>query len=375
MDKIKKIWIWIWAMVLFSGCLVADQLKWNNYNELNAYTAYCTLDSDSIKLASRQANYSSIETFNDLSLGDWTVNTSVEFIKHSRMVNYALKQSLQSNEYININELALGYAITPRDIITVGQMSFKKGAFYEYAYNGRENSDGLFTLYHMNFQGVVWTHHLYNRTRVKVGAVIKSLVDIDTTVGSMKEIKPSSRMIFMFASDQRDMTDNIILTTKLNLSVADMTTKTNPASQRLFLAGYGTSIDARADSGWLAYTIFGASSLEVDNVRRNGYSILMGVRRDYNPEFIDSEMFYGAEVYHSSKYWNSVVPGQPETAYGSGKLGNTYQAYIGIKPKPSVSLKLRYCITQNNYTRVTPVNVTEADIKQKVLLLNLGVSF
>lgn len=367
--------------ILAMTAVCAMGVELNNFNELQFEGMRCNQTGNVIGDGQRTTYKASARTHNDVVFNEhFKMATTLEFIYASESINLSVDEPEEARAMVNLNQFLFVYSFDSSVFVSAGQINMKRGAFSEYAHMGRENSDGLFTMYDTTLQGAMLGYRYGDSNRIFFGYGVKHVVKVAQDFGSFADIAGPSWAYFAMSSNEWKIDDKgqkVIL--KLNGSYSSVKPESNEDLEvaRLKLAGFGLSWDDSEDSGYVAYTILAASDMHnlLDGTSNHGYNALFGARKDF--DYVGSNMSgnMGGEIYHSSRHWKSMVPGEPTSLYGYGKLGNVYSMYIGIDPVSQMNIKLRYIYSDLDYKRTGVTTTKPADIKQHDVILDLMYAF
>ena len=346
--------------------LLALQLQAISLKNLNSVEAIYGTDHGTIheqKINSAPGYFISLTTYNDIVFSKhFTITSTINYTNYTAHYSRAFNKEFSDDEYFELSELMVNAYITSNNVLSTGIFSFKNGAFSEHSQIEFEKSDALMTLYHMNMTGVFYTHYFNNNNKIQIGYARRIDKIYKLPEDRYDYSRNGSYMTYLFTSHHIGKH-----TIKLNISTSNLIAQKVGSSSlvnigSMSIAGLGYQYDDRDDSGILYYTIAGLNRTNIDSTGlsptgksytnghkfnfgkedvKYGYSLLLGVKKDYDANFFGMDTYTGLEYFYASKNWtsfaaNSATMGQ----YGWGQLGHTVKVYTGVNITPKIKLGL-----------------------------------
>jgi len=391
-----KIILMIIFMILsiFNNLIALD---FKNYNAMEFVTG-----TSKGKIQGRNYNkqgyFIYINSFNDVYFNQYFFITStLNYTKHTELYSRAYNKIIQNESYVELSELVINLKLTKDDILSTGIISFKNGVFSEHSRIGLKQSDALMTLYYLNMNGIFYTHYINrdNKIQIGYGKRIDKLYALPED--RYEHSREGSSVMYLFTSHKFNKH-----TIKLNVSTSNIMYKkvySNNVEKlgRLNIAGLGYQYDDRDDTGNLFYSIFGVSQTKFDSRKisptgtalsgpgfkfseeksKIGYSILLGMKKDFDAIIFKKDVYVGIEYFHASKKWVSYTTDTQTVGYYSwGHLGNFYKLYTGINITPKLKLGVAFHIEQYNYSKISGGNnYKKIDDKAEQLHFRLDILF
>ena len=281
------------------------------------------------------------------------------YANENNTYNNNVKSDVERVNAYKINELYITNYLTDHLMVSYGIFPFKKGSFYEYAYNGNRTGIGLYTLSDANLQGGIVTYSEDNHT-IQVGSVAyeKYFTSIkDTKEGdgpiTFSSYKDSGMDYISYKYTYENLYNEFMITDTYqylnDVNIIDTNTYT-----------YAVSYDDEANTGRTYYSIFTRTFSDGDNsslspigrfsnekyhfdkFKTNGYSWLLGFKQELDDVIFNKDMVIGFEYLHRSQGYHSLLAGEPLSFDSYSNIGDTYNPYIGLRYDKNTLLKLRY---------------------------------
>jgi hypothetical protein len=340
-----------------------------------------------------------LNTYNDIIFNKYvTINSTINYTSRSEIYSRSYNKIRPAENYFEISELDLNIFITPDDIISVGNFSFKNGVFSEHSTAGLKLSDALMTFYYINMTGVFYTHYINENHKIQFGygARIDDIYQLPED--RYENSRNGSDIGYLFTKSVIDKH-----TFRINASVSNIIyekiydEETLESLGNLYFAGVGYQYDDRDTSGMVYYGIAGVSVTDFDGTeisptgtalegpginfsdegKRTGYSVLVGAKKDFDANIFRLDSYFGAEYFYASKHWISYATDLENiNAYSWGNLGNTFKVYTGIYVTPKIKLGVTGRYEQIDYAKLSGGNsVTPIDDESFRYCIRLDILF
>jgi len=347
-----------------------------------------------------------INSYNDILFNKYfSITSTINYTNISSKYSYTYDKKYKSEEYFEISELVANIYLTTDDIISAGIFSFKEGAFSEHSRIGAKQSDALMTMYYLVMPGVFYTHHFNSDHKIQIGYAVRNN-NLQVEEDRYEHSSDGSDIAFLFTSSTIGKH-----TIKLNTSYSNVyygkvgldSKQDKDDSHKIIkmtMVGIGYEYDDREYTGNLLYSILAYSHTDTDSRKisptgntlnnnmlgvnksfnfseeknKNGYSILLGAKKDFDRNLFGLDTYIGAEYFYASKNWLSYTTDQSNSnAYSWGNLGHSYYTYAGVSITPKCKISLNYRYNKYNHKKIpggTETEITNINLNTMFLRLN-----
>ena len=389
-----------------------------------------SLDYSLTNMNNKNVNMVDVIINNDFYIGD---NTKIVFspgvLTDDRgTYNSIVKSNVNKISEVYINELYVSYLLTDNLSIAVGVFPFRKGAFYEYGFNGYRAGNGLYSITDNVLQGFVVSYTLAD-TVFQIGTVsyqkfFKSSHDYDEKASPITYDSYKGSGMDYFAIKQNlgkwyldlevanvyqymntvDVIDSNVYSLGVSYDESVTTGRTYYA-----IASWSQS---KGDTGSLAYTYdysygvyspmykpdpdggqpeppngsqpFHNDSAQYDSFKTSGYFALIGVKQEIDNVIFGKDLVLSAEYAYRSGGYHSLLAGRPLSPHAYADIGNFYNLSAGVRIDKNNMIKLRYYMYDTNgastkygFTPVTTdaTNVNGALTRYQAIILQWYYDF
>ena len=322
-----------------------------------------------------------LTSYNDYYYNNFYMTSALSFTANTEKYSRAYNKTVHSQHFIEVSEATVNYKFTENNILTVGVLSFKKGAFSEYTKAGLRQSEGLMTLYYLNMPGIFYTSYILDY-KIQVGYAAHTNFNF-VSKNRYEHSQDGSNISFLFASkiyEKQTFKFNASHAKIIYDTVSGLSDKETAKLGTLDNIGFGYVYDEREFTGNIFYGIGALSQTDFDGTRltngheitapgiklsneesRLGYSLLLGAKKDIDSSILNKDLFIGAEYFYASKYWVSLVTDEVSTnEYSWGDLGSSYKSYIGITLNPKIKASANYRYSNFNYQKLKGGNSVQS---------------
>lgn len=342
----------VYTLILIFSFLMAEDISMKTSGNLE--TSFISGKNESNTIFDLNIN-------NDFFFKDITkIGTSIgTYISTDETYNNNVRSKVDRVNSYRINELYITNYITNELMVSVGVFPFLNGTFHEYSYNGNKSGIGLYTLSDSKFQGgiVTYTKDQYS---IQVGSVgyekyLRTNIDTKQSDGpiTFDSYKNSGMDYVSLKYYYEKWYQEVMITDTYQYLNGVNIIDTDTYS-------YALSYDDEAISGRTYYSIFTTTNSEGDNsslspygrfsndlyhfdkFKTHGYSLLLGFKQELDNVIFNKDMVFGMEYIHRSDGYHSLLAGEPLSFDSYSNIGDTYNAYIGLRYDKNTIIKLRY---------------------------------
>ncbi len=339
-------------------------IKINNHNKLEYSFGTGTMTTAKRSVA-RNIQYYSMNTYNDIIVSDNSIiRLDIQLSDHDKIYSSCRGTAFEANNRIDINAFSYRFRLNDIYQMSIGQVSFINGAFQEYSTEEPPNGDGLSTIISGTGQGGFVTRTV-DGVKTSIGLFQNEIIKMDDD--KRYDDKEDMKVLYFTHSHKHDKMKYIFNYIKLQ----KMRKKKNLGY--LDIVGLGISWDDRADSGVVVYGIGAVSNRDKGTNEGIGSSLLIGTSKTFDNLIFNKEFFIGAEYYTTSKHWQSLVAGLPDSLYGKGRIGEMYEVHMGVKVTQKLSIKIRYNAMYYKYEKEMKVieGIQKSSREQKNIALRV----
>jgi len=336
---------------------IATNISGNiEYSNINTETTYNNGDSKQYNI-NRLDTTVNVDTYFDSS----KFVVSIGYLgTDSDVYNNVVQKDITPLKVLYINEFYYTTNISEHLTVSIGEFTFRKGTFYEHSYTGDKVGNGLYNIIDVNLQGglvsCITENHVISIGRMYFDKYGKSFYDYGEVNPELSYDSYKGTNVDMLIHKYNK--DELYIET--NIYDMEQVVNGSPIINTKAL-GVGISYDNTDNSGILYYSIltktkstgdttslspifvpYKSDKIHFDKFRSNGYSYLLGVKKELDNVIYGKDMTIGFTYTDRSKGYHSLLAGSPMSPMSYSDVGKFYNVNTGLKLNKDTVINLMY---------------------------------
>lgn len=341
-----------------------------------------TLDYSLSHMDNKYINTLDLVVNNDISFDSSKLVISPGvFVNDRSTYNSIVKGDVARVNELYLNELYYSYFFGDSGLsLSVGLFPFRKGAFYEYGFNGYRAGNGLYSITDIVLQGAILSYNIDDSNTIQIGSVafekfFTSYRDSEKTSGpvTFDSFKNSAMDYIAYKYNDKSIYVDLELSKVYQyINNADIIDSN--------VVSLGLSYNDEIETGRTYYSILSTSHSKgdtsslyptmgmytgtppppgppggpsprytdnhfyYDKFETHGYYYLLGIKQEIDRVLFERDLVLSAEYGYRSPGYHNLLAGRPISPHSYADIGHFYNFSVGVRIAKNNMVKLRYLI-------------------------------